>query len=140
MLDENEFNWKYKDIKRSYHCKECSRKYIRNHYLVNTEYYINKSLKRNKMIKNLIFNYLGSYFLGHPCIDCGENDILVLEFDHRIKSEKFKEINVLMKNRGSVQSIINEVEKCDVRCANCHRRKTSRETSSWRLNFCNKHP
>lgn len=56
-------------------------------------------------------------------MDCGEKDILVLEFDHR--ANKYKEIGKMVTGRYSLLRIMKEVEKCDVRCANCHRRKTA---------------
>jgi hypothetical protein len=64
------------------------------------------------------------YLLGHPCIDCGECDPLVLEFDHR--SEKRAGIMDLMRKHATWAEILAEIEKCDVRCANCHRRNTAR--------------
>lgn len=135
VLDESEFNWKYRNIKLQYHCKECSRAYVKNHYLNNTKYYIDKAHKRNLDVKDKSLKYIGKYFSTHPCVDCGESDILVLEFDHRHRSEKYKDISHLIKTRGSFKRVVDEISKCDVRCANCHRRKTARETSSWRLQY-----
>ena len=71
--------------------------------------------------------------LTHPCIDCGENDILVLEFDHRDKKVKTGDINSIIRNSGSLEKLTEEISKCDVRCANCQRRKTAREIVSWKL-------
>lgn len=135
MLDESEFNWKIKGVKLQYHCKECSRKYIRNHYLHNLKYYLEKARKRNKTIKDVGTSYLGPYLLSHPCVDCGEKDILVLEFDHRDRSKKISEIRNIIQRGGTLEKIKIEVAKCDVRCANCHRRKTENETNSWKLKY-----
>lgn len=134
-LDESEFNWKYKNIKLQYYCKECSRKYIRDHYYKNKIYYLDKAYKRNKEEKDKSLKYIRLYLSTHPCVDCGESDILVLEFDHRRKSEKYKGISQLIKNRGTFKRVLEEISKCDVRCANCHRRKTSLESNSWRLQY-----
>lgn len=81
----------------------------------------NKKLKDDKAEK--VFNYLRE----HPCVDCGEADPVVLEFDHRDHTAKRLAIAQMIERRYSWQSIALEIEKCDVRCANCHRRKTSRE-------------
>ena len=64
------------------------------------------------------------YLIDNPCVDCGEEDILVLEFDHRGDSPKSKAVSVMINSTYSLKTLIAEVEKCDVRCANCHKRKT----------------
>lgn len=134
-LNETEFNWKIKGIKLSYHCKECSRSYIRSHYRKNLNYYLKKSKKRNLEIRRVAHAFLGPYLLSHPCVDCGEKDILVLEFDHKDRKLKEFEIRRIIQNGGSVEKIKSEIRKCEIRCANCHRRKTEIENRSWKLKF-----
>lgn len=129
------FNWKIKGIKRAYHCKQCSRKYIKKHYLDNREYYLKKASKRNRKIKDKANRYVGKYLQTHPCVDCGETDILVLEFDHRDRSGKEEAVNRIIRNTGRMDKLVREISKCDVRCANCHRRKTEKENNSWRLKY-----
>jgi hypothetical protein len=71
------------------------------------------------------------YLLSHSCVDCGEADPIVLEFDH-VRGVKL--MNVARMTSGSTYSwnkIEAEIAKCDVRCANCHRRKTAIESSFW---------
>lgn len=135
VLDENEFNWKFKFTKRSYHCKECSRAYVKNHYLNNVDYYTLKARKRDKMIKERSNLYIGNYLQNHPCVDCNESNILVLEFDHRDRKIKKGDIRVLVKNGISLDNLAIEINKCDIRCANCHRIKTAHESNSWKLKF-----
>lgn len=132
LLHDTEFNWKIKDVRLAAYCKNCSRKYVREHYVKNRAYYLVKARKRNKEIKKKAHNYIGSYLQSHPCIDCGETDILVLEFDHRDRSSKTDCINRIISSGNYIKQIEKEVSKCDVRCANCHRRKTVKETNSWR--------
>lgn len=60
----------------------------------------------------------------HPCVDCGEEDIRVLQFDHRDPSEKLDKINNILSNKG-IAALMAEIAKCDVRCANCHQRRHS---------------
>lgn len=55
------------------------------------------------------------------CIDCGIRDWRVLDFDHRGDSPKCFNISDSILN---IKKILLEIEKCDVRCANCHRIKT----------------
>jgi hypothetical protein len=71
--------------------------------------------------------WVWGYLLEHPCVDCGENDIRVLEFDHRDPAEKQGAISRMVADRCGIDKISAEVEKCDVRCANCHRRRSQDE-------------
>lgn len=63
------------------------------------------------------------YLTSHPCVDCGETDPTVLEFDH-IGQKRFG-ISVGLRARPS-QDVLDEIEACEVVCANCHRRRTYR--------------
>lgn len=71
--------------------------------------------------------WVWGYLLEHPCVDCGESDVRVLEFDHRDPSEKSGSISRMVGDRCGIERIAAEVEKCDVRCANCHRRRSKEE-------------
>lgn len=125
---ESEFNFKNK-LRAILHsqCKECSRKSIKSHYERNKDYYLGKANKRNGKIRSETIVFLTEYLLNNPCIDCGEKDITVLEFDHKDRSSKFKAVSTLLANRYTLDIIKKEVQKCEVRCANCHRRKTALE-------------
>lgn len=70
-----------------------------------------------------VSNYICQYLSQNPCECCGEKDIVVLEFDHIDPSTKSFDIG----NRGSkgIQAIKEEIAKCRVLCANCHRRHTA---------------
>lgn len=105
-------------------CKICKREYDNKYYKTNYEYrkeYIqqNRALAREDASK-----YILNYLLEHPCIDCGESDPVVLEFDHVIGK---KRDNVSNLKRSSVIAVKEEIKKCEVRCANCHRKKTARQ-------------
>lgn len=68
----------------------------------------------------------GSYIVAfpreHPCVDCGEGDPIVLEFDH-LRDKKFS-ISKGLQDRPW-QDVLDEIAKCEVVCANCHRRRTA---------------
>lgn len=131
----SEFNWKIRGIRLASYCKDCSRMYIRNHYEKNQKYYLLKARRRFLKLKNVAIKYLGPFLKAHPCVDCGEADILVLEFDHRDRKIKSGTINSIIRNSGSLKKIKEEILKCEVRCSNCHRRKTARENESWKLKY-----
>ena len=59
--------------------------------------------------------------LTSGCLDCGEKDEIVLVFHHRDPKTKLFSVG---RGRGkSIPVLLREIEKCDVLCANCHRRK-----------------
>jgi hypothetical protein len=66
------------------------------------------------------WQWLGEYLLDHPCVDCGFRDVRALDFDHRPDSGKTADVMRLAKDRHSLARIRVEVDKCDVRCRNCH--------------------
>jgi hypothetical protein len=57
------------------------------------------------------------------CVDCGESDVCVLDFDH--VGEKTATITQLVRREASLQRLRDEIARCEVRCANCHRRRTA---------------
>lgn len=71
------------------------------------------------------------YLLGHPCVDCGESDPIVLEFDH-VNGKKKAGISQMV-HTSSWRKIEEEIAKCVVRCSNCHARKTAIERRSYRV-------
>lgn len=70
------------------------------------------------------------HLLVHPCVDCGEEDPVVLEFDHRV--DKLMGIADLLRRHVRWEVVEAEIAKCEVRCANCHRRRTAREARYFR--------
>ena len=84
---------------------------------------------RNNGARKLVFEYLKK----HPCIDCGESNVLALEFDHT-HSKKF-DIGTALNNNATIESLKKEMKKCVVRCSTCHRIKTHLEINSWRFQF-----
>jgi hypothetical protein len=70
-----------------------------------------------KKFKLILYQYL----LENPCVDCGETDIFVLEFDHTGTN---KTMNVGSMCGHSKSRIMKEIQKCEVRCHRCHKMKT----------------
>ncbi|HBD24680.1 MAG: hypothetical protein A2566_03075 [Candidatus Zambryskibacteria bacterium RIFOXYD1_FULL_40_13] len=128
-----DFNFKIKS-KGIYQrqCKICTRTNIRNHYIKNKKYYLNKAQKRNLGLRTEINKYILDYFKNHHCIDCGESDPVVLEFDHRDRSEKDAHVSGFLRAMR-LDMVKSEIEKCDVRCANCHRKRTAKQFHWFKL-------
>lgn len=57
------------------------------------------------------------------CVDCGEDDPVVLDFDH-VRGVKVCDISRMAHAGYRTWRIMEEIEKCEIRCANCHRRVT----------------
>lgn len=70
----------------------------------------------------IIRKYILDYLISHPCVDCGERDPAVLEFDH-VRDKKLFTIS-LKCNNYSLDKIKDEIEKCEIRCTNCHLKRT----------------
>jgi hypothetical protein len=68
-----------------------------------------------------------AYLSEHPCVDCGQQDIRVLEFDHVDPSTKSFCVGRGVTDGRGLKSIQAEIAKCEVRCCNCHRIRTREE-------------
>jgi len=136
LLPLTQFYWRNKEAGiRHTICKRCHSAYRRQHYLENHEKYKAKARRWDKQHKakcrKLAQKFVFEYLLEHPCVDCGETDPVVLEFDH-VRGEKVASISYLVCAICSIEKIKEEIAKCEVRCANCHRRRTA-EVGSWFL-------
>ena len=134
-LDEFSLRDKERGVLHKF-CKSCHSLYRRQHYERNRVKYIEKASKWNKKQWELLKQFLFEKLLKSACVDCGEDDILVLDFDH-LRDKEFS-ITQMYRDRRSLEAIEKELAKCVVRCANCHRRKTAREIGSWKYKLINK--
>jgi len=82
---------------------------------------------RNKRCKEKRRIALLRYLMDHPCVDCGETDPVLLDFDHRDRKEKAGNISEMHHHGTAWESITTEIKKCEVRCVKCHRKKTAQE-------------
>ena len=75
--------------------------------------------------KRIHLKYAYDLLSQSSCLDCGEDDFLVLEFDH-VRDKKTNNISTLVRrsNRVSLDALKNEIAKCEIRCANCHQMRT----------------
>jgi hypothetical protein len=119
--NEAEFNKKYNGLQPW--CRECNRARSRRYYAENKDLHKKNVRETNKkpIARNQrhILDYLGR----NPCVDCGEPDVIVLEFDH-VRGEKTANVGRLIQDAYSLRKLKDEIEKCEVVCANCHRRRT----------------
>jgi hypothetical protein len=70
--------------------------------------------------QGVLRDFVRNYLLAHPCVDCGEADLRLLEFDH-VRGEKRAAVTSMVNWGFSLAMVEAEVEKCAVRCVRCHR-------------------
>jgi hypothetical protein len=113
-------------------CKKCNQTGGRDHYNNYKSYYKEKAKKRSQALRAALRDQLFEYLSLHPCMDCKESDPIVLEFDH-VRGEKVRGISAMVSGALSWSTILEEISKCEVVCANCHRRRTYARCNSYRL-------
>jgi hypothetical protein len=114
------------------YCTPCRHEYSREHYQKNVAAYVAKAKRQAAIDRPLNRAYVLAFLATHPCVDCGERDPVVLEFDHRDPAAKRSEVGRLIHS-STINRVREEIERCDVRCGNCHRIRTARQFGSYRL-------
>ncbi len=137
---EKDFGWKYKDRGiRATRCKSCQSELSKQHYQNNKDAYNGRSRVRKARVRDENQAMLYAYLITHPCVDCGQTDITLLEFDH-VRGEKVSSISHLLSSGHNWPILEAEIAKCEIRCANCHRKKTFERSKSWRSLQQERHP
>lgn len=107
---------------RQARCRKCNREYQRAWYLKNKRKHKARMRVRRMACAKKSQQYVVDYLRQHPCVDCGLDDIEILEFDHVIGNKKHN-IASMLKDGSTIGNIRKEIAKCEVRCPNCHRRR-----------------
>lgn len=102
-------------------CRSCSAAW----YVANRETHKRNTSHRQREAREEYHRRSFAYLDQHLCVDCGETDLVVLEFDHLEGEEKVREVASLVSALVAWRTVEAEIAKCDVRCANCHRRTTA---------------
>lgn len=106
-------------------CSECMKVRGRGYYHQNKERQLplakNRKQKYIKERKELLRR-----IKNKPCIDCGKiYPPWVMDFDHRDAKLKIGSVSYLtFRKLLAFDKIKQEIEKCDLVCANCHRQRT----------------
>jgi 5-methylcytosine-specific restriction endonuclease McrA len=111
------------DERRAYHRQKTAEYRARNREMVN---------EKSKMALRAKGAILRDYKAARGCKDCGEMDPVVLELDHIDPSTKDRRMNKYGRTAVpwrslSVEHLQAELAKCEVVCANCHRRRTAKQ-------------
>ncbi len=108
------------------HCRACKRQFQAAWYAKNKERHTANVNQKRKERADANQSRLIEYLCAHPCVECGETDPLMLDCDH-VRGEKRDEVAQMICSGLGWQTILTELEKCEVRCVRCHRRRTARQ-------------
>jgi hypothetical protein len=110
---------------RQWWCRSCFRAY----YEAGAEHHRSRSnaLKTRRVAEARA--YVLEMLRERRCVDCGEADVVVLEFDHL--SDKQAHVATLVSRGVGLARIEAEVARCEIVCVNCHRRRTAAR-AGWR--------
>ena len=107
------------------YCLSCGRSSARAWYRKNRKAEVSRSVKKLRL-RRAEFLQLTAELKAQPCADCGSQfDPVAMDFDHRDRTEKLFSVSDAA-NAGSVarQTLLDEIRKCDIVCAVCHRLRT----------------
>lgn len=107
-------------------CKKCYATYQRAWYANNKKRHYANTRRRSDQVRRDVRAKLKAFLAHHSCIDCGETDPVVLDFDH-VKGEKVMAVAHMVTAGRKWSTIEAEIAKCEVRCANCHRRRHAKQ-------------
>jgi hypothetical protein len=106
-------------------CRSCFAAYFRDRGDTHRRQSYAAKLARQRALRGHVLDHLRH----HPCVDCGEADPVVLEFDHL--GEKTASISGLISHTATRKAVEAEIARCEVVCTNCHRRRTATR-AGWR--------
>jgi len=68
-------------------------------------------------------DWLDAQKAGHACVRCGESDPACLDFHHRDPKQKLLSLAAVGTYGWAIAKMQAEIAKCDLICANCHRKE-----------------
>ena len=113
---------------RQWICLQCQRTYTTGWYERNRDRTIAAVRQRN--ISRRTQARSRAAVVRSECVDCGEANPLLIDFDHLW--DKRADVSYMIHAGFSWKGIETEIDKCEIRCANCHARKTAREIGNYK--------
>lgn len=111
-------------------CRQCNAEYGHQWYEQHKEKRKRILRAQKRVRRETAREYVLQILRDSGCVDCGEKDPVVLDFDHVEK--KTLDISVMIHRGHLVESLKKEISKCQIRCSNCHRRKTAKQFGYYR--------
>jgi hypothetical protein len=110
---------------RQAYCKRCKSAYNRRWYAKNQESQ-KAAVSRTKPSRIAALRALMVELKSAPCRDCGTCfPPEVMDFDH-VTGKKHRNISEMVCRGIAVETLMEEVAKCELVCSNCHRLRTLR--------------
>ena len=126
--NDEDFALKRGTSRHSY-CRPCQATYHADHHQKNKVVALQKNRDRRKVLRGVIVT--AKERLGYLCQDCGlPHPTWRLDFDHRPGEVKVREVSRLPQAMVSDKTLLDEIAKCDLVCANCHRDRTHARNES----------
>jgi hypothetical protein len=105
-------------------CKKCKCAYNKIWYAKNKKAHVGICAKRRKEWHDTLKSFVDAE-KSKPCADCGSSyPPYVMDFDHLGKAPKKGALSRMVWEGWSLAEIKKEIAKCEVVCANCHRKRT----------------
>lgn len=102
-------------------CKECNREKSKTYYASNIEKHRKVVRQRNKMWTEELRSRVYGVKRQKGCLLCKEGDPCCLDFHHP-NDDKKDNVATLVASGYSWQVVEEEINKCVILCANCHRK------------------
>jgi hypothetical protein len=135
--EEHDFFYKNKQkARRHEQCKLCyaskRKSYYTEHYQKYKDIYKARARTRKKRVQEELKKKLLHYLADKACVTCGITDPRVLDFDHINTKDKSFTIARALADSRCWEVILNEIAKCQILCANCHRIRTAEQFNWYR--------
>ena len=123
------FPWLSRKLGRRHSvCEPCRGEKRNEYYSANVGIFVARNRRRYLRIISFVHE-----LKSKPCTDCGRSfPPECMDFDHRDSTSKVDKVSRLAQNCGSKSKILEEIAKCDLVCANCHRIRTKRRSDERR--------
>lgn len=108
------------------YCSECMKLYRIEHYNKNKQQYFDRNKKSVALRKQYILELKNL----KGCTDCGikyPGEPWLFDFDHL--RDKSKDVGKMARMGYSLEVLKKEIEKCEIVCLICHRRRTAKRAS-----------
>lgn len=109
-------------------CRDCFKAYQRERKERNRAQVAAATARRRDRARAQVLVHLAA----SGCLDCGEPDPVVLEFDH-VRPGKVTEVTALTSRGARAEMLATEIARCEVVCASCHRLRTAERSRAFRL-------
>ena len=112
-------------------CRDCSLPRRRDQYKENPEQQRQGVYNRRAVVTERVMEIK----INTPCFDCGKYyPSYVMDFDH-VRGTKKSGVSSLVSINAPWEEIQEEIDKCELVCANCHRERTFKRKGVSQLDY-----